>query len=467
MTILKLSVLAVSLLLHILWALLIPPYQGNDEERHFATVLFFSEEKRFISKQDQGLGFRDSSWYKQLRAEIIRHESHRVFANPLYHRDYTEDQNLSSEIEDINVSPGYPYQPGYYLFASIAGSTFSSLQAKLYAARFVSIVFSMLTVYFVYKIIRHVTKQEFLSIIGTALVAFFPIMTYAGSMVNNDSIVGFSATWCVYLLLTIQKNQTPRNVLLLSFGIALGLMSKPQFIPIGVATIGVALYLIYTQNDYWKERLKSALQLFSVSAILALPWYIFNLFQFGSFFPETFKPGVGISGMVEKSGIRPEGIHNIVYLGKSVIMRWFSHLPPRFAGDFGQVDIQAPAYANTLFQIGFILFFIGGLFLLVRYLLRKRKLRFYHLVFLIITLSLEGLYTFLWIRGIWRNGGATFPLFARYYFPLSSIGAYVVMKVISLGSSFRYFAYILLSISVSMLAYNFYCILLVITKYYL
>lgn len=462
---LKILVLSLSFILQIVWMLLIPPYQGNDEERHFATVLFFTEEKRFISKNDQGLGFRESDWYQSLKKDIVDTEAHRIFANTNYHEDFENNPDLESEVEEINVSPGYPYPPGYYVISAIAGSLSSDIHTKLYIARLVSISFGTLCFYFIYKIIKLVTKNELLSTIGMGIAAFFPLFTYASAVANNDSMVGFATTFCIWATLKLQQKLSTKNILLLSIGLAFGYMSKPQFMPISIVFIGFALYKIIKDKAKGR-RLISTIALLSLPSILAAPWYIYNIVQFKNIFPYVYDAGVGIYGLRPKTSVLSLANRPIYTYLPSLIKRWFIYLPARFASDFGQVDTYAAPWINNVFRL---LFLIVVLFLIIksfRY-LKHRKIDYTNSVFLTTFIALESFYTYLWLRDSWKKGIATFPIFARYYFPLVSLGAYIILKVLSsiriLGN--RYIVpFCFLTI---ILFYNFYCLSLVIIRYYL
>lgn len=111
-------------------------------------------------------------------------------------------------------------------FIKIASFFTLSQQLLLYIARIPSILFSLGTAIFVYKIGRQLFYEQAFAVLLTVLVSLWPENTMIASYVNNDSFALFSISIMMYAwVIGIKSNWNMKSCLTLSIGAGLSLIS--------------------------------------------------------------------------------------------------------------------------------------------------------------------------------------------------------------------------------------------------
>jgi hypothetical protein len=180
------AILIFALLHGTLYLFLIPPWQHYDEPNHFEYVWLVAFRPGLPQQGDY-----DQSMRREVAISMI---------------DYGFYENLDSRPDldsppDIPIAIG-PYQqlgepPLYYIVASIPLSlfNFNDITTQLYAARFVSLLFFLITVCFAYGVMVEITPDGHpLRILVPLSIAMLPSFVDVMTAVNSDAaaVVVFS-----------------------------------------------------------------------------------------------------------------------------------------------------------------------------------------------------------------------------------------------------------------------------------
>ena len=96
----------------------------------------------------------------------------------------------------------------------------------VFAARLTSVLAGVTTVFFVNRTLRVLTKDKTISLLGMALVAFWPQFAFLSSYVNNDIIaVAGVSIMCYALAVSLREKWTIKSSFTLGIGMAVCLLS--------------------------------------------------------------------------------------------------------------------------------------------------------------------------------------------------------------------------------------------------
>ncbi|MFC1711434.1 DUF2142 domain-containing protein [Patescibacteria group bacterium] len=205
----------------LVWLGLIPIWHFPDEEQHFAITSFYAEKNSFPkgSKLDVNKEIDESS--KILGTKRDKRGINKFTYNPDFRIPYTKDtQGLyEEEVKNLNTianrqemvkQEGARYGPIYYFLTSIPYKVFynNDLITRVMASRLISVLLSLVTVYFVYLISKEIFKEKIYQVSLTFLVAMQPMFSFVSSGVSSDNMFNLIFTGILYLILKIFFKKT-------------------------------------------------------------------------------------------------------------------------------------------------------------------------------------------------------------------------------------------------------------------
>lgn len=151
----------------------------------------------------------------------------------------------------------------------------------VYAARMTSVLSGITTIFFVNRTLRILTENERVSLLGMALLAFWPQFAFLSSYINNDiiSLAGISIM-CYGSALSIKKQWTMKSSAILGIGMVICLLSYP--FSYGFVLVFGLYFLITNAIDIrekrieWKRFWKGFATVFLIVAVMWFPFLARN-----------------------------------------------------------------------------------------------------------------------------------------------------------------------------------------------
>ncbi len=207
----------------------IPPWEGVDEDAHFAYAQYLAAHGHLLGRADS-------------EAAAIR-ESHQP---PLYYALIAlllAPAGAAQPYPQVTLNPYLPYGAGYNhaIQPLQPDETALSLLHRLYAARALTTVLVTASALAVYAAARRLWPEDVLAAgVATALFAFWPQGLYLSSVVNNDALALAGSALVLYAAFRMaQDGARPGNLLLLGGSLALAILTKLNglalLVPAGLA----------------------------------------------------------------------------------------------------------------------------------------------------------------------------------------------------------------------------------------
>lgn len=281
---LLLLLLAITLTKGILWSAVIPLGQAPDEPSHFSLIQFIAEFGRLPR-----LGEEYSSdelaltWRYNQAGWLIFHPTHQqTFAEegmlgPNEPAIWSIDPALRRSFERHAPSTAQFVPPLYHALAALGYRLVYHQDSltRLFAARLVSVLLTMLLVVVAYGLGRELFPADpAMQATVLTVVSFQPMVTFLGAVANSD-ILAFLLfgliSWMV--VRALQSGLTWRQAAVLGIAFGLGILTKPMVLASG---LGVAVLFV----TEWVRRPKQRLVLLGfalliIGLMLAVGgWYI-------------------------------------------------------------------------------------------------------------------------------------------------------------------------------------------------
>lgn len=221
-------------------SLTIHPFEVPDENAHYASLNFLSNEGRMPTKYNKD----------NLSLELARVEeifgivagSNKYSYHPEYRIEQIEgiDGKYEAEIKSLNTEGSRTtyqehraalYPPLYYVltlpFHSLVSG--SDILTRLFVSRLSSVIFTTLTILVAYSIGKYFSRDESFALTLAGITLFYPMTTYVGSGINSDNLHNlFFALSSYYCLRLIKEGFELKNALILGTLVGLDLLTKPQ-----------------------------------------------------------------------------------------------------------------------------------------------------------------------------------------------------------------------------------------------
>lgn len=408
----------------LVFAMVIPLWQNHDELKHLGYTAFLVEEKKipvysgpFTSHLELTLSEEIKQANKLLESDKI---SYGVFEKEqIIHQDFSNRPDLSSlnalsrRVDTTNYkNAAVVYSPLYYLIEAVPYLAFyrENILARSYAMRIFSIIFTLITVYFVWRLTLLIFKNKLTAYTTTILVGFLPRFSYTSAGINNDSLLIALTTVFIYLIIKyLSEPLTYKKALWLGTLAGLGYLSKPQFL-VFLPILAVFFLYKFKKGENKRIIINSILIVCALIIILAGWWLLFIFYHYGNFFGPAAV--TGNTDLVEVNFI------TVLY---NVIIRYFFLFSSYFF-TFGCChEITMASFFQVVFGVMIGLGLAGLFYYLFTY--KKDGLieKFIPLGFLVLfPLLLEGSLLLIFLKTVLEKGVASFPIDGRYLFPAIS-----------------------------------------------
>ncbi len=230
----------VSFLITFVVSLTIHPFEIPDENAHYASLNFFSNEGRMPTKYDKDNLSLEESRVEEIFGIVAG--SNKYSYHPEYRIEQIDgiDGKYEAEIKSLNTKDNRNtyqdhraalYPPLYYAltlpFHSLVSG--SDLLSRLFFARLSSVLFTTFTILVAYSIGKYFSRDESFAITLSGITLFYPMTTYVGSGVNSDNLhnllFAISIYYCFRL---IKEGFEHKNALILGSLVGLDMLTKPQ-----------------------------------------------------------------------------------------------------------------------------------------------------------------------------------------------------------------------------------------------
>lgn len=257
-----------------------------------------------------------------------------------------------------------------YIFSAclmkIASIFSTDATVLLIAARMVSVIFGVGTVWMTIKISKKIFSKDYCWVF-IFLVAMLPQAIFITSYVNNDSMAMFSTAWIVYIWIKGMETKWDYKTCL-SLGVSIALCSQSYYYAYGFILCSIVFFcisILMFSEKKWdiKTLIKKGLLVSMIVVILAGWWFVRNYFLYNG----------DIIGMKtcdlygERYAVdawKPS--NRATYLKRNIpvwdmLFRdgWLKGVYRSFIGRFGYMTIPLFTWIYTIYDIIFVGAFIG------------------------------------------------------------------------------------------------------------
>jgi 4-amino-4-deoxy-L-arabinose transferase-like glycosyltransferase len=277
--------------LALIYALTVPPFESPDESTHFAVVDHVAA-TGMLPVQDIGVKTR---WEQQGSQPPLYYLLAAAFVAPIDRADLDSLYRVNPHA--IIGVPGERGNKNAYLNDD-AYPVFTGARGAVYLVRALSILMGAGTVYAVFQAARTLfPDRRGIAPLAAGLVAFNPQFLFISASVNNDNAVTLFASLALWrMLVMLRDGFAPRRDLALALLLALASIAKLSGLLI-IPMVGLAaLWTAYRKGD-WRGLIRFALIAAVTWAIVAGWWYARNLSLYGEL--------TGTGRMLDLFGRRP------------------------------------------------------------------------------------------------------------------------------------------------------------------
>lgn len=150
------------------------------------------------------------------------------------------------------------------LFPVLVGLSYYIFGLYEYSARLVPIFFSVLTIFFLYLLIRDLFNKE-IAIICSFLLAVIPLSGYFGRIVSNEVQCVFFIVLTIWAVFQWEKSQNRIFQYILFFSLTCGILTDWQFL---FLLPWLVLYLIFIKHDYFTSIIIGTISFFLIFILL-------------------------------------------------------------------------------------------------------------------------------------------------------------------------------------------------------
>lgn len=316
------------------------------------------------------------------------------------------------------------HPPGYYLFAKPWVEIFGNSE---FSIRFLSLLFSVGIIYFVYKIINEVWNQK-AAFWSSMFVALSPFMVRFGQEARMYGIVAFFTTAATYYFVKYIKTKK-RDWLFIYVPLMIAAMYT-QYYAFFVIISHWAIMAVYTKDLFrfrWIQLFKNK------EGVFSWEWWIANvllLFAYIPWFPVAYSQVTRVS---DNYWIKPEWITYQTIPNNVMQFILHSHLDKVVAWN---KLIGVSLYATIIIPAIF-----GGLYLFKEK--RNRKLAFSMFIFGYLPMLL-----------VFTMSKISTPVYQDRYFPFSAVAIFAIWGVTIVLVKNKYAQYSLMAAIIIALTYG-------------
>lgn len=270
-----LLILVVFAVISLFWSVFVPVFESPDESTDYEFGRYYARTWKLPVLTDnprpQGVHV-----YEPLYFYILGSVSKLINA-PLSEGSKYEYSDQWKRLREQKVINFYRHDPSEFKF------NWDQLVWSLHLMRLISVLLSVGSVWFVYKMGREVFPEpSWLPITGMMLFAFNPQFLFLGSALNVVDMVIFSTTILLWLLMRFMKRKInkAKDIVVLGVSMGMAILSKMTALPIlAVVVIGIGWKKLVE-----KKPIMNAILLFLVVFLLTGGWYLVrNQVLYGEF----------------------------------------------------------------------------------------------------------------------------------------------------------------------------------------
>jgi hypothetical protein len=341
------------------WSLITPPFQVPDEQTHFAYTQMLVENREVPESIESAYSPEEEAvlvdlHHQEVRGspetpEISSPEQQQILSSAL-------DAHLSRHPRAIGSAARYP--PLYYLLQAIPYGLASpgTLLDQLALMRLFSALLAGVTTLFVFVFLREaLPAARWTWTVGGLCAATAPLLGFMSGADNPDAMLfAISAATFYCLARAFRRGLTPRVAALLGALVAVGFLTKPNFVGLAPGAI-LGLFVLAARATRKDGPRAAAVSLALSLAIAASPIFAYVLVNLA-----TNRAALGIVSYAFNSGTGPGSILAKasyiwqVYLprlpgmsphfpGLSTTRLWFD----RYIGFYGWLDTTFPPSVET------------------------------------------------------------------------------------------------------------------------
>lgn len=329
------------LILAILYGIVNPPYEANDETGHFGFVNHVVATKTLPNALSED-------------NRALLDQSHQP---PLY---YVVQAIMTGWIDR---SDGQTPTPNVFAFDGTNrrgmrlllrqpedGVPWQGTILALHAARLVSALLGALSIYLVARIaLLTFPDAPAIAALATALAAFNPLAVFISSMVNNDVMVTLVGTLTAWLLLRVTLSQSaPRLRTFIFLGLALGLCVLSKNSSYAIIVFALVLLLVLAGRRRWamRDALARGAAVALPFLLLAGPYFVSNMVRYGRLVVDR---NVTNPLLTQPTAVIGEGLS--VALRDQWLPQVFVNAFRTFWGAFGWSNVQYPDWIYGLIAL--------------------------------------------------------------------------------------------------------------------
>lgn len=470
-----------------LLSIIFPFLQGPDEQVHYATLQHLAEPKDKdweITTEESFLDGQDISTY-HFPEETIKSAQATQFDEIKFQKENTQNFSAShigfKEEESINntwkryIDIYNKNSSGtisiYYILGAKMEALLSeqSIFARLFSARFLSVVFGVFVVLIAYLTTKKIGSSEHNSILISSLIAFQPMFSASASQANIDISLILAFSLYIYISVWMLSDGINwKNLALLPFSLIIAFYAKGPGILLWAFTPFLMAYLVYEWLNIPPKKffLRAVISIFMLSAI------IFTLI------PKHYLVDITNFSAVSKFDSPIESLSK--YIDRTTSAGAIKDTHASYWGNFGWLDTKISGTVLNFIRtieiiglVGIVLYLISG-FKFASRITKDRDLSYlpekkYIIFFIGIILALQ-----LGIRFYdWRIFDATKQILigtpGRYFLP--NLIPHILLIVTGLGfftRNKRQFDVLLKTLAILMILLSLYAMInVIIPRYYL
>jgi Predicted membrane protein (DUF2142) len=440
------ALLAMATIQVVAWVLVLPPFQGPDEDAHFAYVQHLAETGErpdladgsgFSYSTEQGEAMKWADLFA-LRGVIGARPGWTQAAERRWHELEMSLPDKASS--DSGQNAAGPNPPLYYSLEAIpyhlspGGSFFN----RFYMTRFASAAFYVAAVAFMWLIASELFRPVWARTLATAIFGLHPKLAMVGALVNPDTLLVLIWTVFIYVGLRIVRHgPSLKRLVGTGAAVAASVLTHGR----GLAILPALLALLGIAYLRWRPPLRQTL----VFAALGMAIAVVGLAVAGVFTSGVSGTGSAYGGTIGWVGDTSFNLRQFLsyvwqfYLPKLEFMQPAVGLPwygfrevyiQSFYSDFGWLEIGYPRFTIDLLQAATILLLIGLYTVAVTRLDAVRR-SWPTVAFLVLTgLSMVAVLHVTSYTALLKNPGDP-VLTGRYLFPLISLLAVGVTVVVA------------------------------------
>jgi len=372
-------VIAIFFLKGVFLSVLLPLFQGPDEQTHYATIQYLSEskekswpivtkksipEKNNIATYHFSQEIIKSAQITQFDEIISQRENTQEFSNSIQGLDENELlENHWKRYIDIYPVNTSGYSSFYYSVASALEKSFpdQSILFRFFMIRLISVFLGVAIVWLCYLTTRKIGLSSMQSLTIATLIAFQPMFSATAAIVNIDISLIFSFSLFTYASVSLLKDSFRlMHILLLFFSLVLAFFSKGPGIVLFIIVQPLLVYLAY---KHFKVNPRKFF------------WFIFLGVSvvIGSFFlavPKDYLISLTNLGAISKFNSPAESLSK--YIEKTTAFGALKDMHASYWGNFGWLDTKIPSAVLDVIWIVEIISLLG----IILFIFSKKKIEY-------------------------------------------------------------------------------------------